>query len=210
MLLSTPFANLALYFLNKFFPTDVSQHPHARPLLDNALSFHLRHTHVATSSAQVYFKDVPPELLSVNGLESVPPVSIVTSPVRTTRPPSLHEFTAARHLSKRGRTALLDWKEDEVPGPDVTRRETLLLLAKMTSNTYFVPGNNEWYNLTDEWNVVRYLFYTVLSLRALPPFMQRVLTFCVSGNACRMGARRRWLPRVCIRDRGQQHRGPHD
>jgi len=58
-------------------------------------------------------------------------------------------------MSKRGQSTMLDWEEDEVPGPDVTRRETLLLLAKMTSNTYFKPGTNGWYNLTDEWNVVR-------------------------------------------------------
>jgi len=59
-------------------------------------------------------------------------------------------------MSQRGQSAILDWEEDEVTGPDVTRRETLLLLAKMTSNSYFVPGNREWYNLTDEWNVVRH------------------------------------------------------
>ena len=59
----------------------------------------------------------------------------------------------------RGQSALIDWQEDEVPGPDVTRRETLLLLAKMTSNTYFEPHTRGWYNLTDEWNVVRYSIY---------------------------------------------------
>lgn len=59
-------------------------------------------------------------------------------------------------MSKHGQSALLDWQEDEVSGPDVTRRETLLLLAKMTSNTYFKPYNRGWYNLTDEWNVVRH------------------------------------------------------
>ena len=60
-------------------------------------------------------------------------------------------------MSKRGQSALLDWQEDEVSGPDVTRRGTLLLLAKMTSNTYFEPHKRGWYNLTDEWNVVRRL-----------------------------------------------------
>lgn len=59
-------------------------------------------------------------------------------------------------MSKRGQSALLDWQEDEVPGPDVMRRETLLLLAKMTSNTYFQPYKRGWYNLTDDWNVVRH------------------------------------------------------
>ena len=157
MLLPIPLTNLALYFLNKFFPADVAQHPYARPPSNNVLNFHLRHMHAATSSAQVYFRDVPPGHPSANGLASLPAVSILTSPVRTTRSPSLHEFTAARHMSRRGQSAILDWEEVEVPGPDVTRRETLLLLAKMTSNTYFVPGTSGWYNLTGEWNVVRCL-----------------------------------------------------
>jgi lipase ATG15 len=91
-----------------------------------------------------------------NSLSS--PLSISTSPVRTTRPSSLDEFTAARHMSMRGQSAMLGWEADEVTGPDVTRRETLLLLAKMTSNSYFVPNANGWYNLTDEWGVVRKLF----------------------------------------------------
>ena len=61
-------------------------------------------------------------------------------------------------MSMRGQSAMLGWEADEVLGPDVTRRETLLLLAKMTSNSYFVPNANGWYNLTDEWGVVRKLF----------------------------------------------------
>ncbi len=59
-------------------------------------------------------------------------------------------------MSKLEQSAALNWQENEVSGPDVMRRETLLLLAKMTSNTYFEPHNRGWYNLTDEWNVVGY------------------------------------------------------
>jgi lipase ATG15 len=158
MLLASPLTNILLPLLHKFFPADIAQHPHARPLSDNALSFQMRHMHAVASSAQVYFKDVPPEPLSVNGIAYPPAVSIPTSPMRTSRAPSLHEFTAARHMSKHGgQSAILNWQEDEVPGPDVTRRETLLLLAKMTSNSYFVPEHSQWYNLTDEWNLVRCL-----------------------------------------------------
>ena len=58
-------------------------------------------------------------------------------------------------MSMRGQSALLNWQEDEVFGPDVMRRETLLLLAKMTSNTYYEPYKRGWYNLTDDWDVVR-------------------------------------------------------
>jgi putative lipase involved disintegration of autophagic bodies len=55
----------------------------------------------------------------------------------------------------RGQSAALDWDEDEISGPDVSKRETLLLLAKMTSNAYIEPYTNGWYNLTDEWDIVR-------------------------------------------------------
>lgn len=85
-------------------------------------------------------------------------MSIRTSRVRTARPPSFAEVTRARQMSMRGQSAALDWEEEDVLGPDVTLRETLLLLAKMTSDSYFVPGDKGWYNLTEEWNVVRTFF----------------------------------------------------
>ena len=66
----------------------------------------------------------------------------------------------------RGQSAALDWEEDDVLGPDVTQRETLLLLAKMTSDAYFVPGASGWYNLTDEWNVVRWPFCLACEVKA--------------------------------------------
>jgi len=58
----------------------------------------------------------------------------------------------------RGQSAALDWDEDEIPGPDVSKRETLLLLAKMTSNAYVEPNTDGWYNLTDGWGAVGRLF----------------------------------------------------
>lgn len=161
MLLPIPLANIVLSFLSSLFPDRVDKHPHLRPgpppSPNNVLNFHLRHFHVATSSAQLYFADAPHDYISSASSLTPAPLSIVTSPLRTTRPSSLDNFQAARRLSMRGQSALLDWQEDEVPGPDVTRRETLLLLAKMTSNTYFEPHTRGWYNLTDEWNVVGYL-----------------------------------------------------
>jgi lipase ATG15 len=163
MHLPTSLANLALSILSTFYPSEISEHhPHARPPSTNALNFRLRHLHAATSSAQVYFADLPPSrpgaASSANDLAS-PPLSIRTSRVRTARPPSFAAVTRARHMSMRGQSAALDWEEDEVVGPDVTLRKTLLLLAKMTSDAYFVPGSSGWYNLTDEWNVVRLNFF---------------------------------------------------
>lgn len=163
MMRPTSLANLALSILSTFFPSEVTEHhPHARPPSSNALNFHLRHMHAATSSARVYFADMPPSgpgAASLTGhITSPPPVSIRTSHVRTARPPSFAAVTRARHMSMRGQSAALDWEEDDVLGPDVTQRETLLLLAKMTNDAYFTPGASGWYNLTDEWNVVRWPF----------------------------------------------------
>jgi lipase ATG15 len=197
MQLPTSLVNLALSILSTFLPSEVSQHhPHARPPSNNnALSFHLRHMHAATSSARIYFADVPPSGPSAASPASdltSPPMSIRTSRMRTARPPSFAEVTRARHMSMRGQSAALDWEEDEVLGPDVTLRETLLLLAKMTSDAYFVPGTGGWYNLTEEWDVVRLAFFW---------FVKAELT--TSGcRACagRVGAGRRRLPWVCLCD----------
>jgi putative lipase involved disintegration of autophagic bodies len=152
------------------------------------LTFHLRHVHAATSSAHVYLSDVSHDLSSASGSDFgflSAPLSISTSPVRTTRPSSPDEFTAARHMSMRGQSAMLGWEADEVAGPDVTRRETLLLLAKMTSNSYFAPGTNGWYNLTDEWDVVRCLQPASACRDTLCVVG---LTFLTPGYASRVGA----------------------
>ncbi|PAV16217.1 alpha beta-hydrolase [Pyrrhoderma noxium] len=50
-----------------------------------------------------------------------------------------------------GESAVLHWEEDEVEGPDVGRRETLLALAKMTYNAYVEPTDADWYELDKEW-----------------------------------------------------------
>jgi hypothetical protein len=142
--------NLILTLFSIFSPRDVSQHP-TFPLRN---SFRLRHFHAVTPSAHVYFADVP--LHSSLHADSQP-LSIPVAPVRTARPPSAAAFAEARALSMRGQSTTLDWDEDQIPGPDVSKRETLLLLAKMTSNAYIEPNTDGWYNLTDEWDVVRSL-----------------------------------------------------
>ena len=50
---------------------------------------------------------------------------------------------------------MMKWDEDEVSGPDVENRDTLLTLAKMTNNAYVEPSDKAWYNLGDNWTVVR-------------------------------------------------------
>lgn len=38
-----------------------------------------------------------------------------------------------------------DWDDVEIPGPDITDRQTLLALAKMASDAYILPGTDEWW-----------------------------------------------------------------
>ena len=40
-----------------------------------------------------------------------------------------------------------EWDDVEVLAPDITDRQTLLTLAKMTSNAYVLPGGDDWYPL---------------------------------------------------------------
>jgi hypothetical protein len=144
-------ANLIIPLFNIFFPPNVPQ----RPLSSQTLTFQLRHFHVVTPSAHVYFADAPssPSILNAD----TQPLSISTAPVRTPRPISAAAFSEARAFSMHAQSAALDWEDHEIPGPDVTKRETLLLLAKMTSNAYVEPDTDAWYNLTDEWGIVRSL-----------------------------------------------------
>ncbi|KAI0255131.1 alpha beta-hydrolase [Lactifluus subvellereus] len=131
-----------------FLPPDAHKYLVTRPY--NTLDFRLRHFHAVTPSAHVYFADVP---LHSSLRTHTQPLSIPISPVRTARPSSAAAFVEARTLSMRGQSASLDWKVDEISGPDVSKRETLLLLAKMTSNAYIEPNTDGWYNLTDEWDI---------------------------------------------------------
>jgi hypothetical protein len=147
-------ANFIFSLFNIFF--------HQRPISSQPLSFHLRHFHAVTPSAHVYFADAPSTLNA-----DTQPLSISTAPVRTARPLSAAAFSEARALSMRAQTTALDWEDHDIPGPDVSKRETLLLLAKMTSNAYVEPDTDAWYNLTDEWGIVRPLASPVFDLRLI-------------------------------------------
>ncbi len=57
------------------------------------------------------------------------------------------------------------WDEDEVDGPNVEDRETLLLLAEMTYNAYVEPADPDWYDHEDDWPVVRF-YYVWVFLRS--------------------------------------------
>ena len=124
------------------------------PQRDDSLRFELRHYHAVGPNDHVVFSDVPP---SAQLTET--PYIVRTHSITTYRPSSLDQFTSARSYSRqvRDRNAaanLLRWDEDEIIGPDIKNRSTVLELAKMTNNAYVEPSSSEWYKLESNWTVV--------------------------------------------------------
>ena len=118
-----------------------------------ALEFQLRHHHAVaanSTSPRIIFADAP------QSFHTTSEGSIYTRLVTIHRPSSFSAFNSARF---RFRNPLdiepLRWDSSEVPGPDYTRRDVLLQLAKMTYNSYYEPSNKEWYDLGEDWNNVR-------------------------------------------------------
>jgi len=118
----------------------------------NPLSFELRHFHATAPDTHVtVFQDVPPSFLHLST-----PYEVTARPIKVHRPTSQYDLQAARELSMRkGQSRHVGWEPREVLGPDVTDRETLLSLAKMTNDAYFKPSDNGWYDLGPGWNTVR-------------------------------------------------------
>jgi putative lipase involved disintegration of autophagic bodies len=48
----------------------------------------------------------------------------------------------------------MGWQEDDVDGPAIDKRETVLVLAKMTNNAYLSPGESGWYDMGGNWTAV--------------------------------------------------------
>ncbi|PCH42089.1 alpha/beta-hydrolase [Wolfiporia cocos MD-104 SS10] len=116
----------------------------------SALQFELRHYHAVSPAAQVLFHDARPHAQSLSHTSH----TIRTRSVKTHRPSTLAAFAHARTRSIRfAESVYLDWDEDEVQGPNIESRETLLELAKMTNDAYLSPGESGWYDLGNEWNV---------------------------------------------------------
>lgn len=139
-LLSTPVQLLLSYFLNGSTSTLIQPSSSTPP----TLRFHLRHEHaVALNTSRNVFRDVPPSLVPHS-------YEVSRTPTTVYRPSSHADFISARF----GRTdvSALRWDDDVVLGPNVTSRETLLTLAKMTNNAYAEPTDKDWYPLGSDWN----------------------------------------------------------
>ncbi|KAJ7084601.1 Alpha/Beta hydrolase protein [Mycena belliarum] len=110
------------------------------------IRFQLRHEHAVANGSRSVFADVRTSLLGEY-------YQVPTKYVQTHRPPSAAAYADARLLSMRhAQSPALAWDSVDVAGPDVSKRETLLQLAKMTSNSYYgEPGHKSWYPLNG-WN----------------------------------------------------------
>ena len=127
------------------------------PKETSRLTFQLRHLHAVSEDGRVLFADVDP--ISYRGNLTAYASEEYALDTRLTpihRPQSFDAVRNARYRSmKFGQSTPLDWDEDEIVGPDTESRETLLLLAKMTSNAYLQPDDKGWYPLGKNWTPVR-------------------------------------------------------
>ncbi|KDR82104.1 hypothetical protein GALMADRAFT_240603 [Galerina marginata CBS 339.88] len=116
----------------------------------SSITFHLRHQHAALNNSRIIFSDFSPEQ-SFSGTEAQ--FTIQTQDTKIPRPESLSAFHAARRNREPGVTPALEWLDWEMATPDVTRRSTVLQMAKMAFNTYALDNSTvgEWYDLSDEW-----------------------------------------------------------
>ncbi|CED84793.1 alpha beta-hydrolase [Phaffia rhodozyma] len=111
------------------------------------VSFKLRahHSHHPTDpSALLLSTTLSPS--SFASTSSRDPLIVRTRKVKVYKPKSQETYQAARFKTRTSRIDQdLEWEGVEVEGPDVTDRETLSSLAKMTSNAYVLPSDSEWF-----------------------------------------------------------------
>ncbi|KIO18591.1 hypothetical protein M407DRAFT_246439 [Tulasnella calospora MUT 4182] len=146
MLLSALSSALSLFGFATSPPAQDLFQPHVANT-PQPLTFQLRHLHGVMDDSNIIFHDVPQQFSAASTH------SVTTRRTKVPRPKLQADFHRARRRARtEGILETLDWDEDEVVAPDATNRETLLELAKMTNNAYLEPGDDGWYNLTDNWN----------------------------------------------------------
>jgi len=146
-MLSSVIFNVLLPLFSYFSTIDLV--PLQPPQRNDSLRFELRHYHALSPDNHVVFSDVPPAAQLTKT-----PYVVRTRSITTFRPSSLDQFNLARsHLRRTEDWDAQLWEEDEVIGPDVENRSTLLELAKMTNNAYVKPDSHDWYKLERNWTV---------------------------------------------------------
>jgi lipase ATG15 len=82
--------------------------------------------------------------------------AIRTRPAIVYRPESPLDIEMARQRSMMlEESTPIEWRRIEVQGPDIEDRHTLQELARMSGNSYALPGQKNWYELDEAWNKVR-------------------------------------------------------
>ncbi|TFK28139.1 alpha/beta-hydrolase [Coprinopsis marcescibilis] len=164
-MLPTTLTSILVPLLGWFTGHNVANEPHTTPAQPNrpppqgpsSLQFELRHLHAVSPSSQILFHDVQQDEVQAwnqgHGQDSAMQYSIATRPVQRYRPSSFDDYEAARTNSMlTGEVSQLDWELDEIIGPDVEKRDVLLLLAKMSNDAYVDPTDPAWYPLDEGWN----------------------------------------------------------
>ena len=121
------------------------------PTPSNELTLELRHLHYVSSTGHVSFASPRSADVRAAGLQSVN-----TRNVRVPKPSVETKNALGRGAREWSRLSGGGWEEDDVPGPDTSSRETLLTLAKMTSNAYYKNETDDgWWDLSGNWTSVR-------------------------------------------------------
>ncbi|KAJ3888084.1 Alpha/Beta hydrolase protein [Lentinula edodes] len=112
------------------------------------LQFRLRHLHGVSNNSRTIFVDLPQSYS-----DFAENYTVRTHNIQSYRPPSFSAFSDARRMSRiYGQSTSLAWDGIETRAPNSTHRNTLLTLAKMTSNAYYEPVDKEWYDIGTDWN----------------------------------------------------------
>lgn len=128
--------------LTSIFTSNEDVGPHVEPL-----RFQLRQAHGVTNDTRIVFTNISPSFVSRT-------YEIPSKVIRTFVPESHAAFLSARSRSARYlQSESLTWRDLEVVGPHVEKRQTLLQLAEMTYDSYIHPGDKDWYTIGTGWNV---------------------------------------------------------
>ncbi|KAH6899248.1 Alpha/Beta hydrolase protein [Coprinopsis sp. MPI-PUGE-AT-0042] len=111
------------------------------------LTFHLRHRHALTNTSKVIFSDVPESAFAPDSGYRIP-----RRRMKVHKPSSHANFMAARNAKFQGtaNSSSVEWSEDEVPGPVLEDRHSLLQFAKMAFDTYYPDNTTEWYDVRED------------------------------------------------------------
>lgn len=95
-----------------------------------------------------------PSIVAVSSVLEYPTLTLKTRPTTVFRaPPAAVERARLRSLHL-GQNEAIDWREVSTTGPDVGDIRTLSQLARMAANAYAVPGQSNWYDMDQWWNIV--------------------------------------------------------